>query len=55
MGVYTEELKNKNKTYWCWICDSRNVQWNGKLFVCKKCNATHKTITEVILAQPKKN
>ena len=52
---YSEELTSKNRVYWCWLCDSRNVRWNGKLFVCKKCNATHETVMEVILAKPEKN
>ncbi len=51
----SEELTSKNRAYWCWLCDTRNVKWNGKVFTCKKCSAEHKTVMEVILAQPKEN
>lgn len=47
---YSEEITSKNRAYWCWPCDTRNVQWNGKLFVCKKCGATHKTVKEIVYA-----
>ncbi len=50
----SEELKSKNRAYWCWICNSRNVQWDGTLFVCKKCGTEHKTVKEIVYAQSKK-
>ena len=51
---YSEDLKSKNRAYWCWICNSRNIQWDGKMFVCKKCGAIHEMEKEIVYAQPKK-
>ena len=50
---YSEELKSKNRVYWCWLCDSRSIQWDGKVFTCKKCGAEHKTVKEIAYAKSK--
>ncbi len=50
---YSKKLTLKNRVYWCWLCDSRNVKWDGKVFACKECGATHKTVLEVVLAKSK--
>ena len=52
---YSEAITSKNRAYWCWLCDNRSIQWDGKVFVCKKCGATHEIVKEIVHAQPKKD
>jgi len=40
----TENLKNKNKVYHCWNCDTNNVMWTDKAWVCRKCFAIHTSV-----------
>lgn len=44
---YSEELKDKNKAYYCYNCLQRAVCWNGKKFICKRCGAEHTTVKEI--------
>lgn len=34
---------NKSKTAWCYSCNSKSVQWDGKKYICrnKHCQAVH--------------
>jgi Zn finger protein HypA/HybF involved in hydrogenase expression len=42
---YAEELTNKRKAYWCYICNSRSVIWNRTGFICKKCGSVHTSVS----------
>ena len=38
---YTKLMTNKNKSYYCYICNKNTVSWNGTNFVCSNCGAIH--------------
>ena len=38
---------NKNKSAWCYSCNEKRVQWDGKKFICKSCGAVHEEMDRV--------
>ncbi len=39
--LYSELMTNKNKTYFCYTCNSNNVKWDSNQFICSRCKAVH--------------
>ena len=57
MNFYSEELKNKRKTYVCYACNRRSVKWHQGKWQCKthRCGWQHSTVDRIENDRPRQD